>query len=358
MFDRLRRLAAVAVITAAGTGAASAAPYSNVVIFGDSLSDTGNVLSLTTAFAPPPFPSYPAAPGRFSNGPVWVEHLAAGLGLASAAAPANLLFTGSAVIPIGAPGGQNYAYGGARTGLGGSAGATTGLLGQVIAWNGSAFSSALTRAADPNALYVIAAGGNDMRDFRSGSLGVTPTQAAANVVNMMALLAQAGARNFLVGNLPDLGTTPEAVGLGLVPASQVATLAFNAALAAGLSILDVQFFGQTGIDLDIDLLDLFGFGNAIVADATTNGGALYGITNVTAPCLAPVQPGAYFLAGSVDINCAVSLYSDPLHPSAAAHRLLGMAALEALRVGQVPTPGTLVLVLAGMGLLLIRRART
>ena len=42
----------------------------------------------------------------------------------------NLIFDGTSVVPVGVPGGQNFAFGGARTGLGGSAGATTGLIGQ------------------------------------------------------------------------------------------------------------------------------------------------------------------------------------------------------------------------------------
>lgn len=105
----------VTAVTLALALPAHAGPISNVVIFGDSLSDTGNVLSLTTAFAPPPFPSLSGAEGRFSNGPVWVEHLAAGLGAPLNAAPANLIFNGSAVVPIGPLSGQNYAFGGART---------------------------------------------------------------------------------------------------------------------------------------------------------------------------------------------------------------------------------------------------
>ncbi len=108
-----------------------ASSYSGLVIFGDSISDTGNVLSLTLASKSTPnpqptFPNFPADPGRFSNGPVWTEYLATDLGFASSANPSNLLYNGSSVIPIGAQGGQNFAYGGARTGLGGAAGATTG----------------------------------------------------------------------------------------------------------------------------------------------------------------------------------------------------------------------------------------
>lgn len=353
MLQSLRRCAALAVGALTLASAAHAAPYSNLYIFGDSLSDTGNVRAATTAFGFTPFPSYPGAEGRFSNGPVWVEHLAAGLGLPNDDGAAKRLLTGAGVISTGVPEGNNYAYGGARTGLGGSAGPTTGLLGQLIAWNGSAFASSLTRAADPNALYVIAAGGNDMRDFRSGVTGATsPVQAATNVVNAIGLLAQAGARNFLIGNLPSLAGTPEAVSLGLAAPSLAATLAYNAALSAGLAGLDAQFLALTGVDLDIDLVDLYGLTAAVVADATTNGGAVYGITNITTPCITPVLPGVYFAPGSTAVNCGSSLFSDDLHPSAAAHRILGNAALAALGV---PEPGTLILVASSLGLLVLRR---
>ena len=336
----------------------TAAAYTDVVIFGDSLSDTGNVLSLTTALAPPPFPNYPGAPGRFSNGPVWTEYLATGLGFPSAAAPSNLIFNGSAVVPIGATGGNSYAFGGARTGLGGSAGATTGLFGQLVAWNGASFASSLTRAADPDALYVVVAGGNDVRDFRSGVPGAaSPLEAASQLLNAVGLLAQAGAEHFLISTMPDLGKSPEAAFLGLVPQSTAATLSFNAALLAGAGLLDAQFLGTTGIDLDIRLFDWFGLGESIFHDATANGGALYGIVNVTTPCIAPVAPGVYYFPGSTDINCAVSAFSDPLHPSGLAHRIAGEAALAVALTPAVPEPETYALLFAGLlGVMLRRRA--
>lgn len=352
-----RRLAALAIGIAAHVGTAQAGPYSDLVIFGDSLSDTGNVLALTTAFTPSPFPVYPAAPGRFSNGPVWVEYLAAGLGLPAGAQPANLLFTGTATIPIGAPGGGNHAYGGARTDLGGSAGPTTGLLSQLINWNGGGFT--LTRAADPNALYVVVAGANDLRDARSDPTAdqaarqAAASTAASNVVNAMALLAQAGARHFLISNLPDLGKTPEAVANNVVGASTDVTLAFNAALALGAGFLDANFLAQSGIDLDIRTLDLFGLGEAVYDDAVNNGGLTYGITNVTTPCLTRgTFSGQYFAPDATANACATSGYADDLHPSAAFHRLLGQLALNTA----VPEPAPLALMaLALMALVATRR---
>lgn len=343
---RIRRFGA-ALALLVGTCPAVAMPtFTGVTFFGDSLSDTGNVLSLTTLFEPPPFPNFPGAPGRFSNGPVWVERLAAGLGFPAADAPSNLIFNGSSVVPIGPQGGQNFAFGGARTGLGGSAGATTGLQGQWVAWNGGTVPA---RAADSDALYVFMAGGNDMRDLRSGApSALSPAAAAVNILNIMGLMAQAGARHFLIGNLSDLGATPEAAALGLQVQSTVATLAFNAALAAGLDLFEAQMLA-TGIDLDIISLDVFGLTQAVIQDALGNGGAQYGITNVSTPCIVPVQPGLYFAPGSTAVNCESALFSDPLHPSAAAHLLLGNAALAALDAEAVPEPASLAL--AGVALL-------
>ena len=44
----------------------------DMYVFGDSLSDNGNLFDMTGGLAPP---SPPYFDGRFPNGPVWVEHL-------------------------------------------------------------------------------------------------------------------------------------------------------------------------------------------------------------------------------------------------------------------------------------------
>lgn len=322
------------------------------------------MLALTTAFTPNPFPVYPAAPGRFSNGPVWTDHLAAGLGLPAGAQAANQLFTGSAVVPIGAPGGTNYAYGGARTGLGGSAGATTGLIGQLINWNGSVFSTSLSRAADPDALYVVVAGANDLRDARTANPGSTAADDAARtaaaqgtaegVLYAVEKLAQAGARHVLIATLPDLGKTPEAVDDGNVAASTDVTLKFNAALTQGAALLDAQL-AQFGIDLDLLTMDLYGLVEAVYDDAVNFGGQTYGITNITTPCLTPGPfSGQYYAPDATATACAVSGFSDDLHPSEAMHRLFGQLALDT--VNDVPEPAPLALAaVALLGLVASRR---
>ena len=58
------------VLILAVPGFAQAAAYSQLVAFGDSLSDTGNVFAVTGTPVPPYYD------GNYSNGPVWVDRLA------------------------------------------------------------------------------------------------------------------------------------------------------------------------------------------------------------------------------------------------------------------------------------------
>jgi phospholipase/lecithinase/hemolysin len=76
--DMLRRsIIAAAAILSISAGQALAGPYSAIYSFGDSLSDVGNVFIATGGTEP----ASPYVNGQFSNGPVWVQDLAAMLGL-------------------------------------------------------------------------------------------------------------------------------------------------------------------------------------------------------------------------------------------------------------------------------------
>lgn len=298
-------LAAAALAVLYAAPASADVNFSTAYFFGDSLSDTGNIYTLTGGSQP----VAPYFPGRYSNGPVWTEYLAAGIGHAEAS-KASL------------QGGNNFSYGGALTG--------GGIIPSVI----TQVTSYVNRpgAADPNALYVVVAGGNDMRAARSGNpanIGAAAVTATDNLKTAIGLLAAEGARNILVANLPDLGWTPEAVALGLTGVSTQASNAFNALMPGVVS------YGQ-GLGLTMSFFDLAALGTAVHNDALMNGGATYGITNVTTPC------GTF--TGSVGISCSVSQYSDNLHPSALSHQFMGEAALAA-----VPEPGTYGLMVLGLG---------
>ena len=86
-------------VPAAALGSPLYSEYSEMIVFGDSLSDTGNVHIASTAQGLIPDPGFD---GRLSNGPIWLDRLAERLTLAS---PSPSL-----------TGGTNYAYAGAKTG--------------------------------------------------------------------------------------------------------------------------------------------------------------------------------------------------------------------------------------------------
>src|SRR5436190_22401170 len=88
----------VLVFAAVWSSIAAAGPFSNLVMFGDSLSDVSNIAQAPLINTPGPY----YWNGRFSNGPVYAETLDTGLGL-----PALARSTAS--------GGTDFAYGGAQT---------------------------------------------------------------------------------------------------------------------------------------------------------------------------------------------------------------------------------------------------
>ncbi|WP_024302647.1 SGNH/GDSL hydrolase family protein [Pseudogulbenkiania sp. MAI-1] len=309
---------------------AQSGQFSGLVVFGDSLSDTGNLLALTSRLTslgvfPTPYPPDPPyVQGRFSNGPVWIEQLAERLGFDASASGASLgpLF-GDHFVPVA--GGRNFAVAAARTGTSGlfeSFGlpVPTGLQTQVglfLGQNGGT-------VPDGNALYVVVAGGNNIRDAAlmpdKALRDAVAINAATAYRDAIARLIDGGARTILVANASDLGKTPEALFVRHnAAAASDATHSFNTALTPLLARLEAD----KGVQLL--RLDLYGLLDAVHADATRHGGQAFGLTNTTVPCLAG-------FAGSPGADCRVSLYSDDLHPTTALHSLLARAA-AACRVG-------------------------
>ncbi|HKD77364.1 MAG TPA: SGNH/GDSL hydrolase family protein, partial [Ktedonobacterales bacterium] len=139
-------LASRAVPVAPAT-AAPGASYRAMYVFGDSLSDTGNV-SLATLGLVPVSPPY--ADRSFSNGPVWAQDLAQSFGLAT--------------LQPSLAGGTDFAYGGANTGPT-----------PEHTENGTDLSSqfdqfsAQVRSPQAGALYAIWIGSNDVLDIANDS---------------------------------------------------------------------------------------------------------------------------------------------------------------------------------------------
>src|SRR5215471_4598683 len=163
------------------------AHFSRVIVFGDSLSDTGNFYSLTGGFPPPPY-----ANGRFSNGSLWVEYLADDLG--------------TPLVP-----GDNYAVAGAMTGHGNSNDGFLGLIYPGLQDELAAFvATEPPGGADPQALYIIWAGANDIfvALASQGDLEAAIRDGVANTIHAVQLLRGNGAQHIMVPNIPDLGLTP------------------------------------------------------------------------------------------------------------------------------------------------------
>ena len=268
-----------------------ASAYTALYAFGDSLSDTGNV-NLATGGVP----FVPYYPGRFSNGPVWVETLAANLGLT--AAPS-----------LG--GGTNYAFGGAPTGL-----PYTTSVPRITEQVSNLYLPSVGGVADPNALYVVWGGGNDVRQ---GSI----TNSVANITAAITALATAGATTFVVPNLPNIGLTPEAIAAGpaTVAGATYLSTTFNTQLAAAVASM------ESSLGINIIDVDVFAFLNNVIVNPS-----LFGITNTSSRCYTgPTGVGG---AAPTCANPDEYVFWDGIHPTAAAHELLGDYATAAV----VPVP--------------------
>jgi len=305
------------------------AGYSNLFIFGDSLSDSGNnAVVLAPAVTPVPIsgnsfiPTFPYASGHYTNGSVWAQDLASSLGLS---ANPSLL------------GGTDYAFGGARTGPltpnpfpGGLLTPFPPTLETQVAFfllhNGN--------VAPSDALYVVAGGGNNARDALTaiGGCGGNPvcigglilstaTAYATDIGTIVGELELAGADRIIVWDTPDVGKTPAVVASGGSAIGSLLASSMNSALLSAIGgVPGVMFF------------DVFGLEDNVLADPDA-----FGLTNVTDAC-------AQFVA------CDPSMYFfwDGIHPTSAGHLILSNAML-ALAVPEPTTLALLGLGLAGLG---------
>ena len=344
---------AIAAATAAllcfgAAGSAAAAAYSGLYVFGDSLSDVGNIYAASGGTEPV---SPPYSQGRFTNGNVWAQDLSSALGLGP-------------VTPSVA-GGNDFAFGGAQTGPTNANAYNTSNPGyptntQIdLPAQLNAFNAATNNGinAQSGALYTLWIGSNDLNALLSavvdGSKAPTTAnttadlgQAISNIDSFASGLATDGMKNLLALNVPDLSKTPLAQALTHGDTTLLAELSsitnqFNTALAQSLtSLAQADNFSLTQVNI-------FSAMDQVVANPSA-----YGLTNVTNAC----WTGSFTSAssGTVCSNPGQYLFWDQLHPTAAAHQIVANVALATL----VPEPGSAALLLAGVaGIALIRRRR-
>lgn len=214
--------------------------FTEIYIFGDSLSDT-----------------FGTSDGGVSNGQLWPTYLAPQLGLT---------YNPSA----------NYAVSGAYSG---------DLAGQI-----SNFQADMP-IADHDALYVIWAGGNDIRTGGSGS------DAALNVINAVNTLFSLGASQLLVPNMPDIGLAPVAGADSPLLTAEAESFNF---------VIDSEYAGSS----TITVIDVLNWHHDVVADPSA-----FGLINATDSCL--------FAGTSCLLDPTVAyLYFDLFHPTTIAHSLI------------------------------------
>jgi len=164
--------------------------------------------------------------------------------------------------------------------------------------------------ADPKALYIILGGGNDIIDANGvGSPQQLGFQIALGISASELLLRRAGARNFLIPNLFDVGILPSA--------QAHAAFARQATLAANKSLDDLLFVEQLLQGMRIRRINVFNLFESIFADATH-----FGFTNITTPCFDGVHPPC--------ADPAHTLFWDQSHPTVFGHSFFAVLVESAL----------------------------
>ncbi len=292
--------------------ATHAPEYTSIVVFGDSLSDTGNVAHLTEAKygVRIPGPDADYTDGRFTDGAdtlpaaesyfgVWIERLAGKM-------------PSKPQIKNSLDGGTDYAYGFATTGAG-SAAFTFGPSDSLFV-NVENIGQQITDylATNPKindkTLFVVWGGAIDILYATSSDDVIN---AGINQTLNIQRLIEAGATQFIVPNLPPLGLVPRLNGSPAtsVPATD-ASILYNSVLAQGLAALPTF---NSRKRLQLSQLDVFALFNQVVASPSS-----YLLANVTASSQGiAVDPDTY-------------LFWDDLHPTTRGHNILADTAAGVL----------------------------
>ncbi len=319
-------LAAAACLLAGAPASAQIPSFSGFVVIGDSLSDDGNVANVTQNRVAIRYPgqNFNYADGRFTNNRstspasarwsgVWHEQLATFFANTSLAS--NSLDNNGTCFAFGGAttrdGQQNRTVISNPTPFGG------GQVSITIDNMGQQVTNYLARGTpNANALFLVWGGANDLfDDFSDANVSATANRVAALVTR----LAQAGARSFLVPNLPPLGNIPHYNnGNASAAPLNTASAAYRDRLSAALDTAVAGLAGQ-GITARVYRLDIYTLFQNLVANPL-----YFGFTNT--------QGSAQ---GNTSVAADQFVFWDDLHPTAAAHYQIAAAAARVLAGKQV-----------------------
>ncbi len=303
-------LAGLAALAWAVAPARAAPPFTAIYAFGDSLSDAGNLYVVDGGKEPV---SPPYSHGRFTNGPLWVQHLA-------------LVAAGRRLAPS-LLGGHDFAYGGAESGQ-----TSVHTLSPIDLPSQLAQFVAGVPHPRRHALYTLWIGANDLFDILA-TPGLPPAQIQAaeaqvvgNEAGFVSALAALGARRVLVVTVPDLGRVPAVRAQGT--AASAAATALSADFDAKLVLTLRQTAGLLGLRL--------GFVNSFaLIDGAAADPEAYGFSSVTDPCWTGsyTDPNSGTVCSPTRAGQAGHLFWDGVHPTARGHALVARAAEQLLGLG-------------------------
>ena len=286
------------VISYSHANAAQANSYGSVTFFGDSLTDGGYFSPITQGSLGL------NQSGQFTTNPdnTWATSFAEQLGSTSVANKFGSEKTGN-----------NYAIGGARAGVD-ITNTDFGLPVPVASVNSQVNSYLNTQSVNPNGLYVVWAGANDLLAAAAQTDPIaaqnTIFSAVGSQVGSIKTLKDNGANYILVPNIPDIGLTPAVIAQGQIAQAQSTAIAnlYNQSMLNGAS--------ATGAN--IIPLDTF----SLLQQVSKNPSA-YGFTNVTAPAC---NSSSSLLCGTSNLvtpNANNSyFFADGIHPTGRAHQLI------------------------------------
>ncbi|CAI8893616.1 Esterase EstA [Pseudomonas chlororaphis] len=289
---------------------AIASPYSNFIVFGDSLSDAGQ-------FADPGGPAGATLRATNRTGPIYLDGsgevysanatqlLGAKLGFSEDQLAAS---TSATRASEGLPDGNNWAVGRYRTDQILDSITTTSIAGDR---SRPGYLVANNFRADPNALYYLTGGGNDFLQGRVTSLDQA-NAAAGRLVDSVQALQQAGARYIMVWLLPDIGLTPAINGSPLQGFTSQLSAQFNSELVRQLRTVDAQV-----IPLNIPVLLKETFANPAQFGLATD-------QNLVATCFSgrSCTENARYGIHSATPDPSKLIYNDGVHPTEAGQRLI------------------------------------